>query len=91
MPVISKWVAHSHRSVASVAATTSGIAIQLALIPDLHALVKRRAGVPHNPGSLLTNEKRLKKYCYFFFEAFFFAAGFFAAFFFAAMLFTSFA
>jgi hypothetical protein len=27
MPVISKWFAHSHRSVASVAATTSGIAI----------------------------------------------------------------
>ena len=35
MAVVSKWVTHSHRSVASVAATTSGIAIQLALIPHL--------------------------------------------------------
>jgi hypothetical protein len=54
-------------------------------LSDLNALVKRRAGVPHNPGSLRLTKNRLKKYCYFFFLAAF-LAGFFAAFFFAAIV-----
>lgn len=82
----SKWVAHSHSFVASVAATTSRIAIQDVFLSDLESLVKRRAEVPHNPGSIRLTKKRLKKYYYFFFLAAFLAAGFFAAFFFAAIV-----
>ena len=49
------------RFVASVAATTSRIAIQDVFLSDLNALVKRRAEVPQNPGSSLTNEKTIEE------------------------------